>query len=665
MRSLSDCSSRIALVGLLATSVYPWAAAAQDTSSTLPLDRWLVSERLELPLSDPGSPPDPLQGPEGVAFPERDLDVGPAYWTLVREDGARGLRARSVLAVLDAVRGEGAETGGESSILAHVYLRAPEDRTVLLDAAPRDCQAARAWINGQPIELPGSPIQLRLAGGWNTLLVRLRESTDCSPDLPAAILPGIDLDKDSDAAGTLAGMKVQASRPPGVRRQHPEGWVSVGAVEAVAGLVWQAGAEDLTGTVRYDYVAWGRPRTPGGGEGDREIDEVEPPAFDVTGEWDLNLFGPMGVQRSTVEFEMSEDGALEGQVLGGDRDGGFRGRIEDGWVRGDRISFVLLFSAPRGRSMEVRLEGLVERDVISGSIDFGGVGGGRIGDFESRFEATRRPGGENPDPGQEDPVEGEGAERRDPEARPQLPGRRQGGRPGGLPGTGGQLSDDDLRARVRSRLFPPPEPTAPAPDTAAFELRLGGPRVHQVARDLVPAVPASQESSLPFKRLRELALSRNGAEIRLRWVRQERELRRAVAPERVLLALHAATTLTGWSDEGGGRYSGTWRIPEALSGFTLRLVSPADGPTFSVNGQTLTRAQANLCSPCREGERLDVVMTGATQAPGVGSGGPQVRIVEPGYPDAGAEAAPATEWLEALRGDNRRYRELAALHAGG
>jgi hypothetical protein len=564
-----------------------------------------------------------------------------------------------VLAVLDAPL----ETRRESSILAHVYLKTPEDRTVLLDAAPRDCQAARAWLNGQPIELPGSPIQLRLAGGWNTLLVRLRESADCSPDLPAAILPGIDLDKDSGTAGTLAGMRVQASRPPGVRRQQPEGWVSVGAVEAVDGLVWQAGAEDLTGAVRYDYVAWGRPRTPGGeeGEGDRR---AEPPAFDVTGEWDLSLFGPMGVQRTTVEFEMSEDGSLEGRVLGGDREGGFRGRIEDGRVSGNNISFALLFSVPGGRSMEVRLEGLVERDVISGNIDFGGVGEGRIGDFESRFEAIRRPGGDRPDLGVEDPVEGEGAERRDPEGRPQLPGRRQGRRPGGLPGTGGQLSDDELRARFRSRFFPPPEPTAPVPDTAAFELRLGGPRIHQIARDLVPAAPASQESSLPFKRLRELALSRDGAEIRLRWVRQERELRRAVAPEGVLHALHAPVTLAGWSDEGGGRYSGTWRVPEALSGFTLRLVLPADGATFSVNGQTLTAAQADLCSPCRKGERLDVIMTGATQAPGAGSGSPQVHILEPGYPDADGDAAPAAEWLEALRGDNRRYRELAALHAG-
>lgn len=692
MRLRLHNSSRIAFVVLLAAVAGPRLVAAQNGPTELPLDRWLVSERLALASGDPASSADPLAGPEGAAFPDRDLEVGSTYWTLVREDGVRGLKARTVFSVLDARGGARDEPGdqmdealggarGEASVLAHVYLKAPEDRTVVLDAIPLECQQAHAWLNGQSIELGGSPVQIRLAGGWNTLLVRLRESADCAPELSATLRPGIDVDEESGTSGTLTGIRVQASRPPGVRRQYPEGWVSLGAIEPVENLLWRAGAEDLTGAIRYDYVAWGHPLASGrgAGEGGRE---TEPPAFDVTGTWDLTLFGPTGIQRTTVEFQMAEDGSLEGRVAGGDREGGFRGAIEDGRVSGDRIFFAIAFTAARGRPIETRLEGLVEGDFISGNVDFGG-GGGRVGDFQSRFEATRRPAGA-----------GDGAERRDPDERPDLPGRRRGGRasgrPGGLPGTGARVSDEQLRARIRSRLLPPPEPTTPVPDTAAFELRLGGPRIYEIARDLEPAVRRSQESPLPFKRLRELALSSDGAEVRLRWSGEERRLRRTVSAEGILRALHRPITLTMWSDAGGGRYSGTWRVPEALSGFTLRLLSPAKAPTFTVNGRTLTAAQAELCSPCRKGERLEIVMTVAADAPANtpvntpdGSpGDPQVRVVEPGYPDATdaadaadsgdagrpAEGAPvpsAAEWLRALRGDNRRYRELAARYAGG
>lgn len=734
------------LVALFTLFVVPATAFAQEATPVIPLDRWLVSERLDPLGLGSDRPADPLTAPEGALFPDRDLEVGPTYWILVRDDGVRGLEARTALAALDARRafidevpddegpgdealrdealGGEAAVGGEtavgeanrdaaigadgdsvSSMLAHVYIKAPEDRTVRLDVGHRDCQALRVWLNGQHIEHPTATVQLRLAGGWNTLLVHMRESAECAPGFEAALLPGIDIDEDSGASGTLRGIRVQASRPPGVRRQYPDGWVSVGALEVPQDLDWQAGAEDLTGAVRYQYAAWGRSDTPIAG-GDDAARPTEPPTYDVTGEWDLDIYGPMGLERTVAEFRMAADGTLNGRITEAERQQefeaaqrlGFRGEIEDGWVSGDRISFGLRISTTRGQSVEVRLEGLIEENFIRGTLVFqpSGRRTAPVGDFESRFEANRRGEGGDQQPGEE---ETEGEERPEPGERPQLPrparGERPDGRAGGLPGTGGQPSDEQLRARIRRQLLPPPEPTAPAPDSAAFELRLDGPRIIQMATDLRPASVRSDASRLTFERLRELALSRDGAEMRVRWADADRELRRSVPPEGVLRALHGAITLTGWTEVSEGQYTGTWRVPDALSGFTLRVVSPEDalasdrpgGVALRVSGRALTPDRADLCSPCRSGERLEILLTGT--APGAfsgrtvvsdagdagdagGSGGDlQVRIVEPGYPDAAPQAASGeappgpAEWLRALRGDNRRYRELAARYAGG
>ena len=45
----------------------------------------------------------------------------------------------------------------------------------------------------------------------------------------------------------------------------------------------------------------------------------------------------------------------------------------------------------------------------------------------------------------------------------------------------------------------------------------------------------------------------------------------------------------------------------------------------------------------------------------------RVQIVEPGYPDAALDSGSpaATEWLRALRGDNKDYRELADRFSRG
>jgi hypothetical protein len=604
---------------------------------------------------------DPLLRRDGVAFPDRDLVVGPSYWTLVREDGVRGLDASTVLAVLG-------EASDEAQILAHVYLKAPEDRTVLLDLGTDECQSARAWLNGQSIQLLETTVYARLAAGWNTLLVRLLEGDRCSPALSAALLASTDIDAETETAPGLAGIRVQASRPPGVRRRHPEGWVGLGAVYPGPRLSWQAGVEDLVGTIAYEYSVWGRSTgSVDASQGERGGDE--PPAFDVSGRWDLKLIGPTGIQETTAEFEMDEDGTLRGEIVGSDREGGVRGAIEDGWVSGDRISFRTRFSLPRARTMDVRLEGTVEVDFISGTIDFLGDGrpvppGGRqgvpptdarIGDFESRFEATRSI--------PEDP-DAPGAPEGEPPDRARIPDRsRRGGGFGAVSEiAAGQVSDQELRARMRSQMLPPSEPTTPAPNTASFELRVAGERLQSTTGGLIPGVISDGYNQTQFKKLRDATLSNDGVRIRVLWSDEELDLRRTLAADALLDALHAEITLTGATDRGDGTFAGSWRVPDALAGFTLRLTSPLS-LDVSVNGTVISGAEPRLCSPCRRGERLEILLSGDPEP----AGGVRVQIVEPGYPDAALDSGSpaATEWLRALRGDNKDYRELAVRFSRG
>jgi len=138
-------------------------------------------------------------------------------------------------------------------------------------------------------------------------------------------------------------------------------------------------------------------------------------------------------------------------------------------------------------------------------------------------------------------------------------------------------------------------------------------------------------------------------------------MRRPVPAEPLLRALHGAIALTGWADQGDGTFAGTWRVPDALAGFTLRLLSPLPDHA-TVNGSPPAQGQPDLCSPCRDGERFELALNGNPAS----TGGIRVQIVEPGYPSAALESGspPAAEWLRALKGNNEDYRELAARFSG-
>ncbi len=159
--------------------------------------------------------------------------------------------------------------------------------------------------------------------------------------------------------------------------------------------------------------------------------------------------------------------------------------------------------------------------------------------------------------------------------------------------------------------------------------------------------------------------------LRVGWRNERREIARELPAELLLERLHEPIVLRGWSEAEGVLdedepslriLDGTWRIPDALSGFTIELRTSGVPGEYRLGGEAMGGERVILCAPCREGDRLELEVRVSEDWEGTAT----VRIVEPGYPaTSGNPSVPAArEWLDALRGGgNRRYLELSARFA--
>ena len=303
-------------VGALA----PEAAWAQGQ----PLDRWLVTSVEHAA----GDHPLPMAGPD--RFPDRNLETDAGAWTLFRRDGQ---------AALDF--SEFSEAG--LATLAHVYLKSAADASVRLDLDAEPCVRLEAWLNAQYIADPGSAHEVRLAAGWNTLLVVLVGEPACERSLSARLSPdtgpNVRPERD-DRSGD--GLTVQASRPPGVGPTWPEGVVTV-STPRVTGLVWHPDEDDLQATLSYDLASWGR-------------------AFGSGAEGDAP-----GIQRPEVPFRSPFDlprrgGGTPDEADDAEGDEEETGPTDPDGLRARMVAQLLgrpeaRAPAPRGGSVELRLAG--------------------------------------------------------------------------------------------------------------------------------------------------------------------------------------------------------------------------------------------------------------------------------------------------------------------
>ena len=132
-----------------------WAhARAHAWAQEISVDRWLVASAERAA----GDHPLPVAGPD--RFPDRNLETAAGTWSLFRRDGQ---------ATLDF--SEFSEAG--QTTLAHVYLKSSADASVRLELGIESCAQLEAWVNAQSVADPGTAREVRLAAGWNTLLVAL------------------------------------------------------------------------------------------------------------------------------------------------------------------------------------------------------------------------------------------------------------------------------------------------------------------------------------------------------------------------------------------------------------------------------------------------------------------------------------------------------------
>ncbi len=567
---------------------------------------------------------DPLQSGGAAEFPDRDLEVGPGQWTLVRSDGQTRFDFSD-------------HVDSRQAALVHAYVRSPSDANFRLSVSAESCASVSTWLNGQPLLEESGAREVRLAGGWNTLLAVIDGDAGCPRALSASFSRSRAPARDN-AIVPVDSLRVQASRPPGVRPNHPRGTVTAGAPE-VTGFSWNPGRDDLDATVRYSVTAWGSDAGSGAGGGGEGRGA---PTVDLNGEWELTVYGPTGIQELRASFEMKDDGTLRGEIRRDQRNldpsragrqfGGsnvFEGEIRDGWVSGSRFGWTLRISGQRGG--ELRFSGELRDGELSGPIEIDG-----FRDVDSRFEGRR--GGETPEPvieaGAQDPVE--------EVAVPEIPGPDDQERRTGPSDANGQ------RRQMVAFLLGSPPAKASAPSSGSIRLRLAGESLTGAADGLVSGTPHHFEGIVPFKKVREAALGSDGVEAEVRWERNDFKAKGPIAAASLLEAFHGPIHLGGLMDRADGVAGGTFRIPDVLGGFTIRGLSGR----WSVNGVETT--DGVLCDPCQRGQQIEFGFQSADSEPA------QVEISGRGYPDSAASGPAAIEWLRALEGDNRRYRELAA-----
>ena len=279
--------TQVAILGVLLTGAQaavwaqnPGAQSAPSAPDEMVLDRWLISHSYGKDGGDTTSIADYLGVFEDVDFfPDRGRRVGTTIWTLYRNDGVYEVD-------LDEMFGERLENG---ITFAHIYVWVPGwDRTLRLETSG-SCHYPRVVMNGHGLpqrEVPGASgagsseatsracppdgvteTVVRFAAGWNSILLGI-DAGEGPYTFGARLLPG-----NEDG---LRDLRIQASRPPGVRRGIPEPWITMPRFALAPELVWFE--DELFGVIEYDLVGWGRP--PGG-----EVRiEIEVGKFKVKGE---------------------------------------------------------------------------------------------------------------------------------------------------------------------------------------------------------------------------------------------------------------------------------------------------------------------------------------------------------------------------------------------
>lgn len=268
-------SHRVLTAGTLLLFALIPPAAPLSAQAPLPVHRWLVRGPIPADTGSAGLTRDYLGPTAGGAplLPTVGDSVAGGPWLVAETDSLGRLDLNKIFA-------EGTDW---SVAYAHAYVFAPEDRTVRLVLDSDDDLVAR--LNGQRVWLNqvarglgrgSDTLTVRLAGGWNSLLLEVRNRTG-GFGLLGLLEPAGD-------PGDLAGLRTTVERPAILTAfAYPAPTVTVGPAIMVGALAWDSAG--LSGVLRLPVIAWGPEALSGvrlalhqGREGvvDREFDELAP-----------------------------------------------------------------------------------------------------------------------------------------------------------------------------------------------------------------------------------------------------------------------------------------------------------------------------------------------------------------------------------------------------
>lgn len=221
-------------------------------------------------------------------------------------------------------------------------------------------------------------------------------------------------------------------------------------------------------------------------------------------------------------------------------------------------------------------------------------------------------------------------------------------------------------------------------DSVELKAKAGGAEGRGTERWLTPG--AADSVLIPFELSRLVRALRETPSVRLevRWAEEKAQRDLTLDPATLLEALHARITMAGWGKVAasgdpvagapadrseplarrGETWTGTWKVPGSLSGFTLALdVAEAPGE-YRINGRVAEPEGGllPLCVECEKGASLAI----SAVATGDWARLPAARVLDPGYPSRAASGdvpSPADWAAELDESGNRGYRELGRRFA--
>jgi hypothetical protein len=141
------------------------------------------------------------------------------WWAYEASDGVLDFYTDAVLPGVEKMAiGDAAASWAGSAAIAHTYIHSDAAQSVLL--SPTSRQPVSMWLNGAPVQpVHGKPANVRLAAGWNRLLVKVLSPSairDVEPVLPADGQPSnwtLQLDITAPDGSAPNGLTMQAEDP--------------------------------------------------------------------------------------------------------------------------------------------------------------------------------------------------------------------------------------------------------------------------------------------------------------------------------------------------------------------------------------------------------------------------------------------------------------------